>query len=174
MASEANKLIADKTDVEINLADNHIQCFCHKIELILTGGLQAIGLEVTTPAQKQQSTLGFFLQLVPIIEESKKNNADNKTKIAEIKLDDNVVAAANKGSQQNDDEANGDGMEPPSLKEGSTINLIFKKCITSSSSRRSEFETWAKKLDYTGPNPIAGYGIWWNIKFQSHDCEYKA
>jgi hypothetical protein len=88
------------------------------------------------------------------------------------------------------------------LKEGITINLILKKVcflnymstsqrscwnlpwslkidfviqrITSSSSRRSESETWAKKLDYTGPNLIDGYGIWWNIKFQSCDCVYKA
>ena len=127
MASEANKLIADKTDVEIKRADNYIQCFCHKIALILTGGLQAIGLEVTTPAQEQQSTLGFVPQIVPIIEESKENNVDDKTNIAETELYANVVAAENKGSQQNDDKANNDGMEPPILKEGSTINLILKK-----------------------------------------------
>jgi hypothetical protein len=71
MASEANKLIADKTDIEIKLADNHIQCFCHKIALILTGGLQAIGLEVTPPAQEKQSLVGYFPQLVQIIKDFK-------------------------------------------------------------------------------------------------------
>jgi hypothetical protein len=33
---------------------------------------------------------------------------------------------------------------------------------------------WAKKLDYNGPTLIAGYGIWWNIKWQSRNRAYQA
>jgi hypothetical protein len=51
--------------------------------------------------------------------------------------------------------------------------LVIQK-ITSSAARRSEFDTWCKKLDYSGPHLIAGYGIRWNIKFQSREWAYNA
>jgi hypothetical protein len=44
--------------------------------------------------------------------------------------------------------------------------------ITSSLAKQAEFNTWAKKLDYTGPTMIAGYGICWNIKFESREWGY--
>ena len=33
---------------------------------------------------------------------------------------------------------------------------------------------WAKKLNFNGSGLIAGYGIWWNIKFESLDRGYNA
>ncbi|EFP78512.1 uncharacterized protein PGTG_04468 [Puccinia graminis f. sp. tritici CRL 75-36-700-3] len=44
--------------------------------------------------------------------------------------------------------------------------------ITSSLAKQAKFNTWAKKLNYSGPTLIAGYGIRWNIKFESHERGY--
>jgi hypothetical protein len=33
---------------------------------------------------------------------------------------------------------------------------------------------WSKKLEYHGPTLIAGYGIQWNIKFESQNRGYQA
>ena len=53
------------------------------------------------------------------------------------------------------------------------VDFVIQR-ITCSAAKRSEYNTWCKKLDYDGPSLIAGYGIRWNIKFQSRDRGYKA
>jgi hypothetical protein len=53
------------------------------------------------------------------------------------------------------------------------IDSVIQK-ITSSVAKRSKFNTWCKKFGYKGPNLIAGYGIQWNIKFQSRELGYMA
>ncbi|KAA1097944.1 hypothetical protein PGT21_024738 [Puccinia graminis f. sp. tritici] len=63
---------------------------------------------------------------------------------------------------------------------GQGISAILKKVdffiqkITLSAVKRFEFNVWAKKLDYSGPVLIAGYGMRWDIKFQSGDQALKA
>ena len=53
------------------------------------------------------------------------------------------------------------------------VDFVIQR-ITCSAAKRSEYNTWCKKLDYDGPSLIAGYGIRWNIKFQSRDRGYRA
>jgi hypothetical protein len=43
-----------------------------------------------------------------------------------------------------------------------------------SAAKCSEYNTWCKKFYYKGPSLIAGYGIQWNIKFQSRERGYMA
>ncbi|KAI9611804.1 hypothetical protein KEM48_004402 [Puccinia striiformis f. sp. tritici PST-130] len=48
------------------------------------------------------------------------------------------------------------------------VDFIIQR-ITSSAAKRAEYEHWCKILEPTGRGLIAGYGIRWNIKFESRD-----
>ncbi|KAI9601424.1 hypothetical protein H4Q26_001242 [Puccinia striiformis f. sp. tritici PST-130] len=48
------------------------------------------------------------------------------------------------------------------------VDFIIQR-ITSSAAKRAEYEHWCKILKPTGQGLIAGYGIRWNIKFESRD-----
>ncbi|KNE93025.1 hypothetical protein PSTG_13598 [Puccinia striiformis f. sp. tritici PST-78] len=53
------------------------------------------------------------------------------------------------------------------------VDTIIQK-ITGSAAKRSEYDFWAPKIeDVPPPTLIAGYGIRWNIKFQSRERGYK-
>jgi hypothetical protein len=71
MAEEVKKLILEKTGTTINISANHIQCFCHKLALILNAGLAALSISEEGLVPSQDSTLGFVLGLEDIKEESK-------------------------------------------------------------------------------------------------------
>ncbi|POW04833.1 hypothetical protein PSHT_11081 [Puccinia striiformis] len=42
-----------------------------------------------------------------------------------------------------------------------------------SAAKRFEYTTWSENLEINGPSLIAGYGVRWNIKFQSRERGYK-
>ncbi|PLW10239.1 hypothetical protein PCASD_24756 [Puccinia coronata f. sp. avenae] len=71
-------------------------------------------------------------------------------------------------------------VEAPEEMQGNIISKTLKKVdfviqkITSSAAKQSEFAIWSKKLNYKGPTLIAGYGICWNVKWQSQDRAYQA
>ncbi|KNE97541.1 hypothetical protein PSTG_09236 [Puccinia striiformis f. sp. tritici PST-78] len=69
MASEVDRLVRQKTGTELNLADNHIRCFCHKVALILNAGLKAIDIGDDGLAEPEKATLGFVPELLPVTEE---------------------------------------------------------------------------------------------------------
>ncbi|KAA1113995.1 hypothetical protein PGTUg99_027999 [Puccinia graminis f. sp. tritici] len=60
------------------------------------------------------------------------------------------------------------------------INFILKKVdfvmqkTTASLSRRSEFDTWAKNLEYVGPRLIPNFVLDWSYQFQNRDRAFKA
>ncbi|PLW22682.1 hypothetical protein PCASD_04826 [Puccinia coronata f. sp. avenae] len=58
MTATINSILHQKNGKDSNLADAHIQCFCHKIMLILSAGLKEINLP-TKILTKQNKTLGF-------------------------------------------------------------------------------------------------------------------
>jgi hypothetical protein len=64
-------MIEGKTGVQLNLSNNHIQCFCHKIGLILTTGLKAISVDTHGLTKTKASTLGFVLALGSVFKETK-------------------------------------------------------------------------------------------------------
>ncbi|PLW16749.1 hypothetical protein PCANC_12302 [Puccinia coronata f. sp. avenae] len=177
MASEVNRLILNKTGIDINLSENHIRCFCHKIALILNAGLKSIKLAANKLITFKESTLGFVPGLSPIEEESEESEKTTDQFVQEdVFLDKD---------SSNTDEAgdDGDGLErepPVPTPSSNKIHRILEKVdfiiqqITSSAAKRFEYDTWCKKLDYNGPSLIAGYGIQWNIKFESRNGGYQA
>jgi hypothetical protein len=201
MASEVNRLILNKTGIDINLSENHIRCFCHKIALILNAGLKSIKLAANKLITFKESTLGFVPGLSPIEEESEESE-----KMTDQFVQEDVFLDKD---SSNTDEAgdDGDGLErepPVPTPSSNKIHRILEKVrfnificrfywlidwlipnkfhqvdfiiqqITSSAAKRFEYDTWCKKLDYNGPSLIAGYGIQWNIKFESRNGGYQA
>ncbi|POW05965.1 hypothetical protein PSTT_09370 [Puccinia striiformis] len=172
MASEVDRLVRQKTGTELNLADNHIRCFCHKVALILNAGLKAIDIGDDGLAEPEKATLGFVPELLPVTKEP--DNIDVLDQFKEevvIPLDD----GGESDSEVSDDEAN-----TSTQSTRNRIAVILKKVdtviqkITGSAAKRSEYDFWAPKIeDVPPPTLIAGYGIRWNIKFQSRERGYK-
>ncbi|PLW49732.1 hypothetical protein PCANC_10453 [Puccinia coronata f. sp. avenae] len=100
---------------------------------------------------------------------------------------EDVVLAPDGDDKSDDDGAKDEGQnknnctETKALEIGTNrIDKILKKVdfviqrIASSAAKQSEYTTWCKKLNFYGPNFIAGYRIQWNIKFQSRNRAYNA
>ena len=164
MTAEVDRLIYKETGINPNLISNHIRCICHKIALILTAGLKAINTNPEGLTWSQKSTLGFVPALMPILEESgeKDNTAPTNTFASDDEeLDEEVDQGLGKDTDLNKETKSPDN----SSGSGQKLLAILKKIdfviqrITSSASKRSEFDVWHKKLDKNGTNLIAGYGI---------------
>ncbi|KNF00258.1 hypothetical protein PSTG_06430 [Puccinia striiformis f. sp. tritici PST-78] len=142
----------------MNISKNQIRCICHELALILNAGLKVITITPKGLVASKESTLGFVPGLSAI---SKEFHEIEKTKQfeEEVFIEDEHV--------DSETDSSSDTEEAP----GNTnrINPVLKKKITSSAVKHSEFDTWAKKLDYSGPGLNAGHGIRWNIKFQSRE-----
>ncbi|POW15776.1 hypothetical protein PSHT_07007 [Puccinia striiformis] len=171
MASEVDRLIKKKTGIDPNLSENHIRCYCHKIALILNAGLQSIKLSTKEFIPFKEEILGFAPGLLPIAEESE-----------EIEPKDHFVqedAILDEEHNQQDTDNNEENCEDDSSSQN-TVGSILEKVgfiiqqITSSATKRAEYDAWSKQLLHDGPSLIAGYGIRWNIKFQSRDAGFQA
>ncbi|PLW27414.1 hypothetical protein PCANC_23505 [Puccinia coronata f. sp. avenae] len=122
--------------------------------------------------------LGYVPELLPIAEESEETADPKESNVFESNdkgpLDDQLEAEANSDNKIN---CNRPSTPPSATNPQNPIAGISKKVdfviqrITSSSSKRLRFEVWKKKLNYEGPNLIAGYGICWNVKWQSWDLK---
>ncbi|KAA1102768.1 hypothetical protein PGTUg99_035523 [Puccinia graminis f. sp. tritici] len=172
------------TGINPHLSENHIRCFCHKIALILNAGLKSTQLPTSGLLPSQVENLGFVPRLAPIIEES-----EEIEEVPHFTVEDVILGVDD--NHQVEHEANDkdviDGMDsadPESwekAEEGKNpLDKILKKVdfviqrITSSAVKRSEYNTWSQKLEIDGPSLIAGYGIRWNIKFESRNRAYQA
>ncbi|POV99055.1 hypothetical protein PSHT_13697 [Puccinia striiformis] len=172
MASEVDRLVRQKTGTELNLADNHIRCFCHKVALILNAGLKAIDIGDDGLAEPEKATLGFVPELLPVTEEP-----DNIDVLDQFK--EEVVIPLDDGGES-DSEVSDDKANTSTQSTRNRIAVILKKVdtviqkITSSAAKRSDIRLLGTK-DRRCPTPtlIAGYGIRWNIKFQSRERGYK-
>ncbi|EHS63378.1 uncharacterized protein PGTG_22793 [Puccinia graminis f. sp. tritici CRL 75-36-700-3] len=181
MASEVDRLISKKTGVNPNLSANHIRCFCHKIALILNAGLKALRQSTDGLVESRGDTLGFAPDLEPIIEESEEREEPDQFVAEDVALEFRPQGQAK--SRTGSDGCNGDGdLDSSDIPDngGSNIDTVLKKVdfiiqrITSSAAKRSEYKTWCTKLDFNGLSLIAGYGIRWNIVFQSRHRGYQA
>ncbi|POW22387.1 hypothetical protein PSHT_01352 [Puccinia striiformis] len=176
MATEVDRLILKKTGVVLNLTDNHIRCICHKIALILNAGLHALQISGDDLLESPKATLGFIPGLSTVDEESKEMEPSDTYVIEDVELGNNPMEADNFENEENTPEQL---INNPTFQGRQSINGILKKVdfiiqrITSSSSKRFEYTTWSKNLEINGPSLIAGYGIRWNIKFQSRERGYK-
>jgi hypothetical protein len=156
----------------------HIQCFCHKIALILSAGLKAIDLP-TKVLTKKIDALGFVPALGKIIETDKpieNNPIDSSTEQADSfsESDEDEIPARYSDVSNTGSESGAAGESNNTTKKSkisvilSKVNLVIQR-ITSSAAKRSEFKVWCNKLDYNRPSLIAGHGIQWNIRWES--CE---
>ncbi|EHS64047.1 uncharacterized protein PGTG_22102 [Puccinia graminis f. sp. tritici CRL 75-36-700-3] len=152
---------------DISITQHHIWCFCHNLALILNAGLKSI----LVPQPNQIPTgpvLGFVPGLCAISEESSKSETLGHV--------DPMANPFNTDGFVDNSDSKGSDEEGPENCEANVIervNYVIQK-ITSSLAKQAEFNTWAKKLDHTGPTLIAGYGIQWNIKFESRKWGYIA
>ncbi|POW03314.1 hypothetical protein PSHT_11731 [Puccinia striiformis] len=163
MATEVDRLILKKTGVYLDLKANHIRCFCHKLALILNAGLQALSL-ATDGYLPSRETLGFVPNLSPITEESSEIKPTDHFVVEDVVLDDPLSFDENNHPEQISSGA-------PCSKTHhilQKVDFIIQR-ITSSAAKRAEYEHWCKILKPTGQGLIAGYGIRWNIKFESRD-----
>ncbi|KAI7949857.1 hypothetical protein MJO28_008678 [Puccinia striiformis f. sp. tritici] len=71
MASEVDWLLLKDTGIDPNLTENHVQCMCHKIALILNAGLQSIQISSKGFVPTQLDILGLVPGIAPIIEDKK-------------------------------------------------------------------------------------------------------
>ncbi|KAA1100568.1 hypothetical protein PGTUg99_023591 [Puccinia graminis f. sp. tritici] len=137
-----------------------------ELDLILNAGLKSI----LVPQSNQIPTstvLGFVPGLCAIAKESSESGQ--------------VDPMANPFDQDgfvDDSDSNYSDNKGPAVREANAVEKVLKKVdyvtqkITSSLVKQADFNTWAKKLKYTGPTLIAGYGIRWNIKFESRERGY--
>ncbi|KAH9470628.1 hypothetical protein Pst134EA_033344 [Puccinia striiformis f. sp. tritici] len=175
MATEIDRLILKKTGVDLNLAENHVRCICHKIALILNAGLQTLQIPREELLESRKSTLGFVPGLSSVAEESHDVEPTDTYVPEDVDLGNNPLEA--------DDFNNNDPADPliedQSPQNKNSIGGILKKVdfiiqrITSSAAKRFKYTTWSKNLKINGLSLIAGYGICWNIKFQSRERAYK-
>ncbi|KNF06757.1 hypothetical protein PSTG_00072 [Puccinia striiformis f. sp. tritici PST-78] len=172
MTVEVDRLVSEKIGVDLNFTNNHIRCFCHKIALILTTGLKAIDISTEVLAPEKQETLGFIPKLNTIIEEPEEEEEDI--------LEDGPDDSEGKSDPEEPDGSHGTQGSQNRTQERSQVLMVLKKVnfvihrITSSAVRQSEFAVWAKKLEHVGQSLIAGYGIRWNIKWESQNRAYQA
>ncbi|KAA1090208.1 hypothetical protein PGTUg99_037173 [Puccinia graminis f. sp. tritici] len=147
MTAEVDRIITKKTGINPDLSSNHIRC-CKK------------------------KTLGHvpFLDTIP-----ENNNTQGAAFLSgDEDLDAPVLDQSDEDCEDETDELAGSpGNSETMAGILSKVDFVIQR-ITSSSSKRSEFELWRTKLDDPGPNLIAGYGIRWNIKWQSQDRAYQS
>ncbi|PLW33213.1 hypothetical protein PCASD_09496 [Puccinia coronata f. sp. avenae] len=180
LAAEVDCIILKETSTKLSLSDSHIHCFCHKVALIVNTGLQALSLSSKGLNKIKKATLGFVPELFAIEEDNEINDPPSDSQETLVGTLNNQLQVNKQLDQDSDDEAADDEVNTERQSGQSNIANIFKKVdlviqkITSSAARQSEFDTWCKKLDYSGPHLIAGYGIQWNIKFQSRERAYNA
>ncbi|POW16566.1 hypothetical protein PSHT_06660 [Puccinia striiformis] len=173
MAAEVDRLILEKTDVDLNLAKNHIRCVCHKIALILNAGLKAMTLGHDGLTKPKGDTLGYVPGLISIAEESEEIEVTDR-------FEEEGVGIVGQGPSVDDGDGDSEAEEEPiGASSGNQIvdtlakvDFVIQK-ITASSAKRSEFATFSKELQHDGPSLIAGYGIRWNIKYESRKRAYK-
>ncbi|KAA1070194.1 hypothetical protein PGT21_002942 [Puccinia graminis f. sp. tritici] len=172
MTAEVDRIITKKTGINPDLSSNHIRCVCHKIALIVASGLKVIDTNTSGLTKCKKKTLGHvpFLDTIP-----ENNNTQGAAFLSgDEDLDAPVLDQSDEDCEDETDELAGSpGNSETMAGILSKVDFVIQR-ITSSSSKRSEFELWRTKLDDPGPNLIAGYGIRWNIKWQSQDRAYQS
>ncbi|KNF03940.1 hypothetical protein PSTG_03026 [Puccinia striiformis f. sp. tritici PST-78] len=184
MTAEVDRLVNKFGGTKLDLTANHIRCLCHKLGLILTAGLNAIDLETTGLTPEKHATLGFVPGLDTINEVVQRSDSlpgkSNCFNSDDEAPPENIQASINDPNTEGEEENSNHDEEEDRSTEFNSLAKILQNVdyvisrITSSAAKRSQFSVWAKKLEYEGRSLIAGYGIRWNIKWQSRDRAYEA
>jgi hypothetical protein len=127
MAEEVEKLILEKTGTTINIAANHIKCFCHKLALIFNAGLAALSISEKRLVPSKDSTLGFVPGLEDIEEESKEVEAANSFEPEEPSQEELDTEEINESNSDKESEEGGIESEQSQSKGSNGISLTLKK-----------------------------------------------
>jgi hypothetical protein len=117
MASEVDRLIKSKTNVKMNLSENHIRCFTHKLALILNAGLKAITITPKGLILEKESVLGYVPGLSLISE-------DNEEILEKDRFDDEDIVEEEIEENSDDDKEHD---EDDDGQGGQGISAILKK-----------------------------------------------
>ncbi|POW13397.1 hypothetical protein PSTT_03773 [Puccinia striiformis] len=167
MANEMAMIFLAATGTDWDVQQNHHRCICHVIALILGAGLKA--LNVSKKMVRPEKANKPFPFLTPIIE-GDEPGLDNDVVGEEVNSDDEEVDPDDatpdvmadgweEPNPNNDDEATGEDSENP-------IGIAFTL-------KKAEWKVWAAKLGFTGRGVINGYGIRWNIAYESRQRAYE-
>ncbi|KAA1107105.1 hypothetical protein PGT21_002316 [Puccinia graminis f. sp. tritici] len=192
MAKEIAAIIRQKNGDFDHYIDNHPRCFCHVLALILGAGLRSLKLQ--NQIQPPKSKPDFFPELETIeevvepdgvyvdltedvdVQPQEINDLDDRD---EVDPDD---ASEGELSEDDQDKTPTDPTDKAS-KTGSTAGGIghtlvkvdyISRRICSSTAKRAEFKLVSQKIGYKGPQLIPGYGIRWNVAYDSWTRAYAA
>ncbi|KAI9617625.1 hypothetical protein H4Q26_012926, partial [Puccinia striiformis f. sp. tritici PST-130] len=146
---------------------NHHRRVCHVIALMLGAGLRALQLSTAMPITE--------VQLEELVEEDIVVVDDEMNDIEpEVDPNDAEPATPEPGWEWNleNDE---DGAEGKVTGIAFTLKKIDYICqhIASLPQKQAEWKLWAAQQKYPGRGIIVGYGIRWNIAFESRERAYK-
>ncbi|PLW38643.1 hypothetical protein PCASD_08226 [Puccinia coronata f. sp. avenae] len=152
---------------------NHQRCFCHVLSLILGAGLKAIKLSTAEgPAPRRPepfTTLETIDKEGDLLEDAANSETNNMSDCDSAVGSERGVAVDSNEHEKKKEKYTEAGI-------GWTLKKIDYVCrrIASSPAKQSEFKVWAQRLGYEGPGIIGGYGIRWNIAYNSRNRAYKA
>ncbi|KNE88814.1 hypothetical protein PSTG_17748 [Puccinia striiformis f. sp. tritici PST-78] len=163
-----------------DVVNNHHRCTCHVIALILGAGLRALSLstKMVRPERSDQT----FPTLETVTEEDEEEE-DESEEIVEVidhesheevvDPDDAETPLPEPGWEQEDDNSDVDESDLSGI--GFTLKKIdyISRRIASSPQKQAEWKLWAKKLGFQGRGLIGGYGIRWNIAYNSRQRAYE-
>ncbi|OAV89198.1 hypothetical protein PTTG_28765 [Puccinia triticina 1-1 BBBD Race 1] len=155
-----------------DVASNHYQCIFHVIALILGAGLKALKLlgAMVRPEKSDE----YFPMLDTIVEVQEEEEVVEETdEIIEIVNNDNDIS---EDETVDPDDAEEELPEPGwERNEEPDPNNHYYICrrIASLPQKQAEWKLWAAKLGYSGRGVIGGYGIRWNIAYDSRQRAYE-
>ncbi|KAH9469271.1 hypothetical protein Pst134EA_009792 [Puccinia striiformis f. sp. tritici] len=175
--------------------ENHPRCFCHILALILGAGLKSLELKNLIQAPTSTTKPNYFPALEMIVEvkeDEEESTVDDEIQEImesddgeEIDPDDASDGCISEEEQESTpketntaNETNGKNTKRGYVEGGigHTLAKVEYICcrVCSSTAKRAEFQLIAKNLPYTGPQLIAGYGIRWNVAYDSWQRAYSA
>ncbi|PLW29913.1 hypothetical protein PCASD_19044 [Puccinia coronata f. sp. avenae] len=172
VAAILRKFDATRWDVQNN---HHVRCVCHVIALILGAGLKALTLPTKMVRAKKEDHP--FPLLETIIEEDKPEETTNQeivqvgktVDLSDDKVDpeDAEEGLAQPGWEWDNEDDKSNQCDEKGI--GYTLKKIDYICcrIASSPQKRSEWKLCTSKLEFKGRGLISGYGIRWNIAYDS-------
>ncbi|POW04908.1 hypothetical protein PSHT_11019 [Puccinia striiformis] len=170
----------------------HIKCFCHKLALIVAAGLKELGIRTVPPPKVRRGLLGRFPLDKSLATVAEEEEYDPEPEEATQVKDGGTKGDETKEDSDEDDNGDGDdneddGAEPGgNVKGKETVAAGVSGCcksnelneltisITGSAPWRQTYKLVAMAKGLKVLDLIAGYGIRWNIKYESQMRAYNA
>ncbi|KAI7942860.1 hypothetical protein MJO29_012704 [Puccinia striiformis f. sp. tritici] len=184
MAQEMYLQLQALGDIEMtwNPDTMHVKCICHKLALIVGAGLKELGIMGSPPLKVRSSVLGPFpiiSSLATIAEEEEYNpepaeaTQDAYESEGTDESDDESDDKEDKDSRPSKEAVNTGQRRKANELHELTLDYVIRK-ITGSAPWRQKYKAIAMEKGLEVLDLIAGYGIRWNIKYESRSRAYNA